>query len=40
MIENNVWLYPGIAPGWGYYFKPTKTKNPEKKKLNVLHIIA
>jgi len=17
------WLYPGIAPGWGYYFKPT-----------------
>ena len=26
-----VWLYPGIAPGWGYYFKPTKTKNPEKK---------
>jgi len=24
-------LYPGIAPGWGYYFKPTKTKNPEKK---------
>ena len=30
-IVKHIRLYPGIAPGWGYYFKPTKTKNPEKK---------
>jgi len=21
--DEKVGLYPGIAPGWGYYFKPT-----------------